>query len=158
MGQYSPKIEQDTRKKSKYANLYAVASRSKKNLQQYAKKRKIPIFYNSYEELLKDKKVDVIYISLPNHLHSKWIIRATKAKKNVLCEKPITTSINEINKIIKAAKKNKVAVQEATMMRFHPQTSFIKKLVKKRKIGNVKYISATFYLLFYDFISINYIL
>ena len=131
-------------KKSKHANLYAVASRSNRNLKQYARKRKIPIFYSSYEELLKDKKVDVIYISLPNHLHSKWIMLATKAKKNVLCEKPITTSINEINKIINAAKKNRVAVQEATMMRFHSQTSFIKKVIKTGKIGNIKYMSAIF--------------
>jgi len=131
-------------KKSKYANLYAVASRSRNNLSEYAKKRNIPIFYNSYTELLKDKNIDVIYISLPNHLHSKWIILAAKAKKNVLCEKPITTTINEINKIIKVAKKNNVAVQEATMMRFHPQTFFTRDMVKKGKIGKIKYMSALF--------------
>lgn len=131
-------------KKSKYANLYAVASRSRNNLSEYAKKRNIPIFYNSYTELLKDKNIDVVYISLPNHLHSKWIILAAKAKKNVLCEKPITTSIKEINKIIKVAKKNNVVVQEATMMRFHSQTLFIKDMVKKKKIGKIKYISALF--------------
>ena len=68
-------------KKSKYANLYAVASRSGKNLREYAKKREIPIFYHSYADLLKDKNIDVIYISLPNHLHSKWIILAAKAKE-----------------------------------------------------------------------------
>ena len=131
-------------KKSKYANLYAVASRSRKNLREYAKKRNIPIFYNSYTDLLKDKNIDVIYISLPNHLHSKWIILAAKAKKNVLCEKPLTTTIVEINNIIKVAKKNKVAVQEATMMRFHPQTFFIRDMVKKKKIGRVKFISTFF--------------
>ena len=54
-------------KKSKYANLYAVASRSGKNLSKYAKKRNIPIFYNSYTKLLKDKKLDVI------SSHTNWI-------------------------------------------------------------------------------------
>ena len=131
-------------KKSKYANLYAVASRSGKNLSKYAKKRNIPIFYNSYTKLLKDKNIDVVYISLPNHLHSKWIVLAAEAKKNVLCEKPITLSVKEINKISKVAKKNNVAVQEATMMRFHPQTFFIQDMVKKKKIGRIKYISALF--------------
>jgi predicted dehydrogenase len=131
-------------KKSKYANLYAVASRSNKNLSEYSKKRNIPIFYNSYAKLLEDKNVDVIYISLPNHLHSKWIILSAKAKKNVLCEKPITTSVKEINKIIKVVKKNNVAVQEATMMRFHPQTFFTRDIVEKKKVGKIKYISALF--------------
>jgi len=131
-------------KKSKYANLYAVASRSGKNLREYAKKREIPIFYNSYTDLIKDKNIDVIYISLPNHLHSKWIILAAKAKKNVLCEKPLTTTITEINKIIKVAKKYNVVVQEATMMRFHPQTFFTRDMVKKKKIGRIKFISALF--------------
>ena len=63
-------------KKSKYAKLYAVATSSNKNIKEYAHKRKIPNFFNSYEELINDKKVDVIYISTPNHLHSKWIINA----------------------------------------------------------------------------------
>ena len=121
-------------RKSKYANLYAVASRSGKNLSKYAKKRNIPIFYNSYTKLLKDKNIDVVYISLPNHLHSKWAVLAAEAKKNVLCEKPITLSVKEINKISKVAKKNNVAVQEATMMRFHPQTFFIQDMVKKKTL------------------------
>ena len=131
-------------KQSKYCDLYAVASLSNKNLKEYAKKRKIPLFYNSYNDLLKDKNIDVIYISLPNHLHSKWIIKAVNAKKNVLCEKPITTSIDEINKIEKCALKNNVVVQEATMMRFHPQTLFTQKIVKQKKIGDIRYLSAIF--------------
>jgi xylose dehydrogenase (NAD/NADP) len=131
-------------KQSKYCNLYAVASLGNKNLKAYAKKRKISVFYNSYNDLLKDKNIDVIYIYLPNHLHSKWIIKAVNAKKNVLCEKPITTSINEINKIEKYAKKNNVAVQEATMMRFHPQTLFTQKIVKQKKIGDIRFLSAIF--------------
>ncbi|HIA60831.1 MAG TPA: Gfo/Idh/MocA family oxidoreductase [Pelagibacterales bacterium] len=143
-------------KKSRYCDLYAVASRSNNNLKVYATQRNIPVFYNSYQALLKDENIDVIYIALPNHLHSKWIIKAANVKKNVLCEKPITTSIKEINKIKKVAKKNKVAVQEATMMRFHPQTTFIQEMVRKKKIGSIKYISAVFSISMHNFKDIRF--
>ena len=56
--------------KSKYANLYAVATNRNKNIKNYAKIRKIPNYFNSYEDLIKDKNADVIYISTPNHLHA----------------------------------------------------------------------------------------
>ena len=129
---------------SKYANVYAVATSSNKDIKNYAKSRKIPNYFNSYEDLIKDKNVDVIYISTPNHLHTKWIIKAVKENKNVLCEKPITISVKEINKIKKIVLKNDVTVQEATMMRFHPQTAYIRELLDKNNIGKTKYISAIF--------------
>ena len=130
--------------KSKYANLYAVATNSNKKIKNYAKIRKIPNYFNSYEDLIKDKNVDVIYISTPNHLHAKWIIKAVKENKNVLCEKPITISIKEINRIKKITSKNGVTVQEATMMRYHPQTMYIREVLDNNTIGKAKYISAIF--------------
>ena len=130
--------------KSKYANLYAVATNRNKNIKNYAKIRKIPNYFNSYEDLIKDKNIDVIYIATPNHLHAKWIIKAVKERKNVLCEKPITISVKEINQIKKIVLKHGVTVQEATMMRFHPQTMYIRKLLDKNNIGKTKYISAIF--------------
>ena len=130
--------------KSKYANLYAVATNRNKNIKNYAKIRKIPNYFNSYEDLIKDKNIDVIYIATPNHLHAKWIIKAVKERKNVLCEKPITISVKEINQIKKIVLKHGVIVQEATMMRFHPQTMYIRELLDKNNIGKTKYISAIF--------------
>ncbi len=131
-------------KKSKYANLYAVASNQNKKIKNYAEIRKIPKYYKSYDELIKDDNIDIIYISTPNHLHAKWICEAVKQKKHVFCEKPITITINEINKIKKLVSKYGVIVQEATMMRFHPQTMYIKKLLESNNIGATRYISAIF--------------
>lgn len=129
---------------SKYSNLYAVASNKNRIVKNYAYIRKIPKYYKSYQELIKDNNVDIIYISTPNHLHAKWIIEAVKEKKHVFCEKPITITINEINKIKKIVSKYGVIVQEANMMRFHPQTMYIRKLLRNNEVGTTRYISAIF--------------
>ena len=131
-------------RESKNSQLMAVASRNLKKSKNYAKKHNIQKAYGSYEDLLKDTEIDVIYISLPNHLHCEWTIKAAKAKKHVLCEKPLAPSLNEIDKMIAISKKNKVMIQEATMMRFHPQTHYVRQAINNNKIGKIHYISAIF--------------
>ena len=142
--------------KSTNSELVAVASRNLHNAKKYAKKFGIPKAYGSYNDLLKDDSVDVIYISLPNHLHCEWTIKAAKARKHVLCEKPLAPSISEINKMIAISKKNKVMIQEATMMRFHPQTEYVKQLIREKGIGKVHYISAIFAITNLNFEDIRY--
>ncbi len=61
--------------------------------------------YGSYEELLANPDIDAVYIPLPNHLHVSWTIRALKAGKHVLCEKPIGLSAAEAQKLLSAARK-----------------------------------------------------
>ena len=92
-------------RKSSRSKLLAVASRDLKSAKRFAKKFDIPNAYGSYEELLKDKSIDIIYIPLPNHLHCEWTIKTAKAKKHVLCEKPLAPSVNEINQMIAISKK-----------------------------------------------------
>ena len=141
---------------SKNSHLMAVASRNLEKSKKYAKKYNIKKAYGSYEELLNDKEIDVIYISLPNHLHCKWSLKIANAKKHVLCEKPLAPSLDEINKMIAVSKKNKVMIQEATMMRFHPQTNYVRKLIKENKIGKVHYISAVFAITNLNYKDIRY--
>ena len=111
-------------KKSKNSNLYAIASR---NI--FSKIFKFSKNYGSYVDLYKDKKVDVIYNPLPNHLHLKTTIEACKNKKHVLLEKPITLKAKEVDQLIQVVKKNKVIVKEAFMVRYHPQWQWIKKFI-----------------------------
>ena len=82
-------------KKSKNSNLYAIASRNKSKALEFSKKFKFSKHYGSYVELYEDKKVDVIYNPLPNHLHLKTTIEACENKKHVLLEKPITLKSKE---------------------------------------------------------------
>ena len=144
-------------RESKNNQLMAVASRNLINSKKYAKKHNIQKAYGSYEDLLKDTEIDVIYISLPNHLHCEWTIKAAKAKKHVLCEKPLAPSLNEIDKMIAISKKNKVMIQEATMMRFNPQTNYVRQAINKNKIGKIHYISAIFAISNLNYKDIRYV-
>src|SRR5215510_7749895 len=76
--------------------------------------------YGSYDELLADPDLDVIYNPLPNHLHVPWSIRAIEAGKHVLCEKPVALSATQAAELRDAAARTGVLVGEAFMVRSHP--------------------------------------
>ncbi len=126
------------------SELLAVASRSDERAQAYAKQWDIPHAYGTYEQMLDDPAIDVIYLSLPNHLHAEWAIKCAEAGKHVLCEKPIAITTEEVDRMAQAAEKNGVIIQEAAMMRFHPQTRYLRELVAKRIIGDVRLIRGVF--------------
>ena len=107
---------------SKRNHLLAVGSRKQESAEAYAKEKKIERAYGSYESLLADPDIDVIYNSLPNHLHAEWTIKAVEAGKHVLCEKPLALTVDEVDAIKFAAHKHGRIVAEAFMYRHHPQT------------------------------------
>lgn len=129
---------------SKRNHLLAVASRSQETADAYAKEKKIPRAYGSYEALLADPEIDVIYNPLPNHLHAVWTIKAVEAGKHVLCEKPLALSVDEVDAIHAAAHKHGRVVAEAFMYRHHPQTLKVQELVKNGSIGSLKLIRGSF--------------
>ncbi len=129
---------------SKRNQLLAVASRSKDSADRYARERKIPQAYGSYEELLADPEIDVIYNPLPNHLHAEWTIKAVEAGKHVLCEKPLALSVEEVDAIKDASQKHGRIVAEAFMYRHHPQTLKVQELVKSGALGTLKLIKGAF--------------
>ena len=131
-------------KNSKNSLLYALASRSKKKSTIFKKKYSIPNCYNNYKKLFEDPNVDIIYNPLPNHLHLKSTIEAANHQKHILLEKPITLKANEVDKLIATAKKNKIIIKEAFMIRYHPQWIWIKKFIKNKKIGKLQSISSVF--------------
>ena len=126
------------------SELIAVASRTSEKAQSYAAKWDIPRAYGSYDQLLADDEINAIYISLPNGLHAEWAVQCAEAGKHVLCEKPLALSINEVDRIEQAASRNRVIVQEAAMMRYHPQTAHLSQLVADRIIGDVKLVRGVF--------------
>lgn len=129
---------------SKRNKLAAVASRSQENADTYAKEKKIPRAHGTYEALLADPEIDVIYNPLPNHLHAEWTIKAVEAGKHVLCEKPLALSVEEVDAIQAAASKHERVVAEAFMYRHHPQTLKVQELVKNGSLGTVKLIRGSF--------------
>jgi xylose dehydrogenase (NAD/NADP) len=129
---------------SKRNQLVAVASRTQESAGKYAREWKIPRAHGSYEALLADPEIDVVYISLPNHLHAEWSIKAVAAGKHVLCEKPLALSPEEVDAIKEAARKHGRVVMEAFMYRHHPQTLKVQELVKQGSLGSLKLIRGSF--------------
>lgn len=131
-------------KKSNHNELLAIASRSRNVADHYAESHGISRAYASYESMLEDPDIDVVYLSLPNSLHKEWVIKCAEAGKHVLCEKPLAISPEEVSEIAEAAKKNEIIVQEAAMMRFHAQTSYVRELVVQEKIGIIRMVRGLF--------------
>ena len=129
---------------SKRNQLLAVASRSQEAADAYASEWKIPRAHGTYEALLADPEIDVIYNSLPNHLHAEWTIKAMEDGKHVLCEKPLALSVDKVDAIAVAAKKHGRIVAEAFMYRHHPQTLKVKELVQNGSIGSLKLLRGSF--------------
>ncbi|MCI0551841.1 MAG: Gfo/Idh/MocA family oxidoreductase [Anaerolineae bacterium] len=129
---------------SKRNQLLAVGSRSQESADGYAREWKIPRSHGSYETLLADSEIDVIYNPLPNHLHAEWTIKALEAGKHVLCEKPLALSVDEVDAIQAAARKHGRVVAEAFMYRHHPQTLKVQELVRNGSIGTLKLIRGSF--------------
>lgn len=129
---------------SKRNQLTAVASRAQQSAENYAREHQVPRAYGSYEALLADPEIDVIYNPLPNHLHAEWTIKAVEAGKHVLCEKPLALRVEEVDAIQAAARKHGRVVAEAFMYRHHPQTLKVLELVKSGSIGDLKLIHGSF--------------
>ena len=129
---------------SKRNELLAVASRSQETADAYAKEQRIPRAYGSYEALLADPDIDVVYNPLPNHLHAEWTIKAVDAGKHVLCEKPLALSVDEVDAIQSAARNHGRVVAEAFMYRHHPQTLKVQEIVKSGSLGTLKLIRGSF--------------
>jgi len=124
--------------------LVAVASRGIERAETYARKWNIPRAFGSYEEMLADPQVDVVYVSLPNSLHSEWTIKAARGRKHVLCEKPLAVTVEEVDTITTTAEQAGVTVAEALMYRHHPQTLKVKGLVEDGAIGKLRLVRGSF--------------
>jgi xylose dehydrogenase (NAD/NADP) len=126
------------------SELVAVASRNLEKAKAYAQEKDIPKAHGSYEALLADAEIDVVYIPLPNTLHWEWTVKAAEAGKHVLCEKPIVTTLEELDKVEAAAKANQVTIFEAFMYLHHPQTLKVKEMIQAGKLGDLQLIVSWF--------------
>lgn len=122
----------------------AIASRSPEKARKVAEKLEIPKAYGSYEELIADPDIQVIYNPLPNHLHAEYTIKCIEAGKHVLCEKPIALTGEDVLRIIKARNNYGVKVGEAFMVKTHPQWLKARELVQSGALGNIKLVQGAF--------------
>lgn len=131
-------------KSVKDAELYAVASRSITKAEKFAKEFGAKLAYGSYEEMLKDKDVDVVYIATPHVFHHENTLLSLSYKKPVLCEKPFAMNKSQVEEMIAAAKKEKVFLMEALWTQFLPHFEALMEIVKSEKYGMIKSVKADF--------------
>jgi predicted dehydrogenase len=131
-------------------DVVAVGSRNLKRAEEFAQTWGIPRAYGTYEELLADPDVEAVYIPLPNTMHSEWSIKAMEAGKHVLCEKPFSRHIGDVERAFDAADATGMHLSEAFMYRHHPQTARLAKLVASGAIGELRVIRSVFSYSLYD--------
>lgn len=123
-------------------NMYAVASRSIEKANEYKEKYHMEKAYGSYEELVKDENVDVIYIATPHSFHYEQIKLCLNNGKHVLCEKAFTANAKQAKEVIALAKEKGLFLGEAMWTRFMPLTKKLQELLKDEVIGKVAMMTA----------------
>lgn len=126
------------------AELVAVASRSLEKSQEFAKEYQCNKAYSSYNDIINDPEIDILYIATPHSSHAVLTIKALQNNKHVLCEKPIALNYADALQMINASKANKKFFMEAFWTRFNPSFREAFSKIIKGEIGEVKYINADF--------------
>jgi len=129
---------------SQGVELCALASRDAEKAEKYAKLYHIPKTHDSYEALVQDPDIDVVYNPLPNHLHMEWTIKAIEAGKHVLCEKPLALDAPQARRMVEVSQKHGVLLMEAFMYRYHPQHRRVQALLESGFIGAPRLIRSSF--------------
>lgn len=127
-----------------WSEVVAIASRDINKATRVAQRLGIPKTYGSYQELLDDGEIEAVYIPLPNHLHVHWTINAAQAGKHVLCEKPIGLNKEEAVRLLAVRDRKGMKIQEAYMVRTHPQWIAAFELIKAGRIGELRAINGFF--------------
>ena len=134
-----PAIQQGTR-----GEVTAIASRDAGRAKDAASALGLPKSFGSYEALLADPDIDAIYNPLPNHLHVPLTIDAAERGKHVLCEKPIGLSSAEAGRLIEVRDRTGVKIEEAFMVRTHPQWLRAMDICQSGRLGEVRSYLAAF--------------
>lgn len=121
---------------------YAIASRGLEKAEAFARKYHMEKAYGSYEEMLADDNVDLVYIATPHSHHYEWTIAALNAGKNVLCEKAFAANRKQAEEMIALAERKKLLLTEAIWTRYMPSRSMIRKIIDRGDIGEVKTVSS----------------
>jgi len=143
-GKFGKKIESSFLT-TKHSKLKAIASRSFEEKNDItAKLSNHKIIYDTHSKLIKDERIDNIYIATTNNFHKELIISSAKNKKNIICEKPACLNEKDFKECIDEIKKNNVFFMEGLMYLHHPQINKAIDLVKKGKIGEIKKVNSSF--------------
>jgi predicted dehydrogenase len=120
------------------AELMACGSRSQSVADEFAKQFTIPHSHNSYEALVNDSDVDVIYVASPHGLHHEHVLLCLRSGKAVLCEKAFALNSPQANEMINEAKKRNIFLMEALWSKFTPQYNIVQQMIKDGELGEIQ--------------------
>ena len=129
---------------AEHVELYAVAGRKAEKAAAYRDEFGFRKAYGSYDELLANPEVEAVYIPLPNDIHCEWTVKALKAKKHVLCEKPLAVSEAQAKEMFRAAEENGVILMEAFAYLHSPFVKAVKAELDAGAVGEIRYFESAF--------------
>ncbi len=124
--------------------LVSVTSRTKEHAEKFAKKFEMTSYYTDYNTMFEKEDIDAVVICTPNYLHAEMAIAAAEARKHVFCEKPLTTNLEDANKIIAAVNKAKIIFMYAAHQRFWTAYQILKEIIDKEVLGEISFVRARF--------------
>ncbi len=127
------------------AKLTAIAGRNPEKTEKHALALNPEVTYNSYDDLLAAKDIQAVYIPLPNGLHKEWILKALRAGKHVLCEKPMCLTLKDTREVFEEAEKQGLYLAEAFAYMQNPMIGKARELLNSGAIGKLKSIDSHFY-------------
>lgn len=138
---YIGNIHAEAIKRNQKTELAAVCETfDKRRGQEFAKKHKIPKVYNDIAKMAKDPSLDLIYLCVPNYLHCHYMLTVAAEKKHVFVEKPLCTTLDEADKMIASAKKNKIKFFYGENLCFAPKFARLKELIEEGSLGKPFYV------------------
>lgn len=140
-GQLAPALQH-----TQHAYLAGIVTGTPEKAKIWSEQYKIPqsnIYnYDNFDSIANNKDIDIVYVVLPNSMHADFSIRAAKAGKHVICEKPMAINVAECDAIIEACNRAGVKLSVGYRMQSDPYTKEIKRLVKEKPFGTVRYVSS----------------
>src|ERR671931_252507 len=130
--------------RGEWSEVVALASRDVERARAAAQALGIRKVYGSYDGLLADPEVEAVYNPLPNHLHVPWTTLAAEAGKHVLCEKPVAMNVAEARELLAVRDRTGVKIQEAFMVRTHPQWLGTLELIRAGRVGSLRAVAGFF--------------
>lgn len=125
-------------------DIAAVAARDPARARVFAARHRIPQVHFSYDALLADPAIDAVYLPLPNSLHAPWAIRALRAGKHVLCEKPLAANARDAEQMAQVAAETGRVLAEAFHYRYHPLAARLQAIIASGELGRVLHIGTEF--------------
>ena len=119
-------------------------AKAEKWMKKYAIPKENVYNYQNFDKIAENKNIDIVYVVLPNSMHHEYVIRAAKAGKHVMCEKPMSISVKEAEEMIKACKDANVQLGIGYRLHFEPFTQEVMRIGQKKVFGDVRFMQTNF--------------